>query len=308
MPSRTELLQDRICESLKLIGTHPDYTRRCVNRYAFWLKQMIGRRIRTPNTLAGFLRSSPATTNTGLASANELLSTLFPNMLRESRRPGPLDWTARVFGAVLARSGESHLATRRQITLEAYELASHIEQIAPVRQRAIESLMMLALGPDRTAAVAALAELRQLLGQPYGLFGRQVSEEEVTAWLPEALRAVDLFGEVVSTAGETRSPTLPGAAFGSTAGKTGQRSARQSRLCLKSQAAHPQEAFFDLLLGMPSEGDRRDWEAQRARASECAATQAVALWERYAEPTSLLAWVVEAGESVGAVARSMSRT
>ncbi|MDM8005743.1 MAG: hypothetical protein QUV05_06275 [Phycisphaerae bacterium] len=301
LPSRPELLQDRICELLKLIATHPDFTRRCV-RPLCELAQTDDRPTnpnpehprRVLEELCSYDRYRPT------ECQRTTLDVVSEYVVRKPA-PGPLHWTARVFGAALARSGESHLANRRQITMQTYGLAAHIEQIAQLRRLATESLIMLALGPDRAAAVAALDELRTLLDRPHGLFGRQVSEEEVSAWLPESLQALDRFAEIIARAGDAAIGYLARRHLRQYSKKDWPEVGKAVETLLQGQTVHAQEAFYDLLLGIPSEGDWGDWGAQRARASECAAAQAKTLWEGYAEPAALLTCVVEAGESVGAV-------
>lgn len=195
-----QVLQDRICELLKIIATHPDYTRRCVsvliplvpgddrrtNQYPYHPRRVL-------ENLAGYeLGRHPACQRTVVETIRDVVRDALPD--------SPVAWAAPVLGAALVRSGESHRGTRHRLTIRGYPLYHWINRIAPNRETAIQGLVSLCDRESAGDAAAAVAELAKLLYAPIGILGRGITEEEIRAWTPEATQAASRLGTIATTA------------------------------------------------------------------------------------------------------------
>ncbi len=279
--SSPRVLQDGICELLKIIATHPDYTRRCVdalipivpgddrrtNQYPAHPRRVL-------EDLAGY------ELDRHLACQRTVVETI-RDVVRDAPPDSPVAWAAPVLGAALVRNGESHRGTRHGLTIRGYPLHHSIDRIAPNREIAIEGLVSLCDRESAGGAAAAVAELAKLLDVPHGIFGREVTKEEIGAWVPEARRAGHELATIATEAPLDVTRYLARRKLRNFRDELWPDIASEVQQVLQRTLPIQDEAFFDLLVGLPYDWHTNDYQAERACAATCATDVAHDLAARY---------------------------
>jgi len=299
LTSSPRVLQDAICELLKIIATHPDYTRRCVdalipivpgddrrtNQYPAHPRRVL-------EDLAGY------ELDRHLACQRTVVETI-RDVVRDAPPDSPVAWGAPVFGAALVRSGESHRGTRHGLTIRGFPLSESLDRIAPIREVAIEGLVSLCDRQSAGDAAAAVAELAKLLDVPHGIFGREVTKEEIGAWVPEARQAGHELATIATEAPLDVTRYLARRELRNFRDEFWPDIASEVQQVLQRTLPIQDEAFFDLLIGLPYHWHTNDYQAERACAATCATDVAHDLAARYDDLDDLLHVLAEKVTYVG---------
>ncbi len=284
----TVTLQDGICELLKIIATHPDYTRRGVdalipivpgdnrrtNQYPAHPRRVL-------EDLAGYeIGRHLACQQTVVERIRDVVRNALPD--------SPVAWAAPVLGAALVRSGESHRGTRHGLTIRGFPLSESLDRIAPIREVAIEGLVSLCDRESAGDAAAAVAELAKLLDAPRGIFGREVLDEEIRTWVPEATRAANELTTIATTAPLDVTRYLARRALRDVRDDFWSEIAGEVRPILDRTPAIADETLFDLFVGLPYDLHADDFQAERECAARCAKEVTHGLVARYHDLHGLL--------------------
>lgn len=297
LEDKPDQVREALIEMFGFIGTHPDYTATCLSR--LWPLAAADERPTNPHPghpkrqIEGLLKYERRTDWRTPDGVHAKTTAFLIDRLLDPRRVEPAEWAIPVLGSALSRLGEQNSATRRAFTLGQFSLAKFYGDIEARRNAVIDCLRALALGARPTESVAAIGELAELLSAPRGPFGKELSPEEIEAWLPEARRSLDVLVEVAS------------AAQSEAVRYSARRAARQVRRdgwpniqkpvedALAKCKAVSDEGLFDLLLGLPWEEQEESWEDEEKRVEQLCVTAARTLWEVHKEPQRVVRAVVD---------------
>jgi len=285
---------DACSDLLGLIATHPDYTTRCMS--SLWNLAIEDERPTNPtpahprrqiyNLLQYDGQVPPRVQQQAFTFINERL-------MSEDARPD-VPWAVNALGALLARQGETKTASRREITIGTFPLAPYFDQIATQRSNALDCLLRIGVSSVPTEAHAAINELGKLLRQPIGLLGREVDEEEVATWLPEAKRAAGLLQTIASDVPTDLIRYLARRQIRDVARGYWPDLDPSLDAALDDSPAVAAEGLFDILVGMPWAEELDDWEAERKRVHAACTNAAHDFWERHGTPERVASALLDA--------------
>ena len=179
---------------LRRIAYHPEYTSRCCD-----LLWQLGRddqrelnpypehAIRVLQDLARYDHEKPV-------GYNEMVLAAVERWMREpdvhDHRHSPCD----VLDPLLAKVGESSRTEGFQIVFHPFQVSR--ERTAHIRERAIVIMTEAAHGDSLKGAVRAVKSLHEVVRNPMGIFGMELSPEQEAAWIPEQLQAMEVLYSV----------------------------------------------------------------------------------------------------------------
>jgi hypothetical protein len=79
----------------------------------------------------------------------------------------------------------------------------NLDEVKKLRRQALDAVVQFAYSPDAAVARRALQVLLGLLSPPTELFGREVTGEELAAWLPEAKACADILVDLANSASDS---------------------------------------------------------------------------------------------------------
>jgi hypothetical protein len=179
---------------LRRIAYHPEYISRCCD-----LLWQLGRddqrelnpypehAIRVLQDLAKYDHEKPVAFNEmGLAAVERW--TREPDV--HNHRHSPFD----VLDPLLAKVGESSRSEGFQIVFHPFQVSR--EMTAHIRERAIAMMAEAAHGESLKGAVRAVKSLHEVVRDPMGIFGMELTPADEEAWTPEQLQAMEVLHRV----------------------------------------------------------------------------------------------------------------
>ena len=297
---------DAACDLLGFIATHPDFTTRCIPR--LWAFAEADDRPTNPNPEHPRRRLGDLLKYDRNVHPEVQLQTLrcVIEHLNAPSRTAAVPWAVESLSAVLARSGEANSATKRAFTMGSFPLAPHLPQIAERREQAITCLTDLAMGDRPTEAASAIDRLGHLLTRPHGLFGRQVTDVEVTAWLPESKRVAESLVAIYDKAKPLVIRYLARRELRKKSRERWPDLGTHLDDLLRQFPALAEEPFFDILAGAPREDQLKDWKDEKLRLRNCCTAAAQVLWSAHQTASDVASMLVQAIQHLGDVLKTNS--
>lgn len=303
---RHDRLCETICDLLSLIGTHPGYTKRCMRRLGDFAETderstnplPLHPRRRIQDLLKYNRNHLKGVQANALDFAVERLTAPLPST--------SLTWAVDAIGEVLNRCGESVRGNRRGVTIGSFPLAPDLARIQPLRNQAIDCLFRLAIESRAEEAAAATRTIATLFCKPPGLFGREVREEEVETWLPEAKRATDLLQRIAREAKEPVVRYLARRSLREFSHVHWPELGKHVDSALGNAPAVPDEGLYDILAGIPREQMAEDWRHQEKLVPGLCAKIAKGLWDAERTPEGVANRILTAATIVRAAFGELS--
>lgn len=191
-------VRDTASELLGIIGRHPDFAEPC----AIHLWNLTRNDNRNPNPrpehpirllrdLATYRTDNDLRTIEGVLRGIEQL-------VQRGEHTSSVHDICEIIGESLGREVEHRVSNARTLTLSARSLA--MNAVRPQRDRALRLLQRIGEGHDLKAAAHAIHYLSVLLCVPHFKFGRETTEADLVAFLPEAISVVQILSSIAINA------------------------------------------------------------------------------------------------------------
>jgi len=191
--SQQEVL-DVAGELLGIIGRHPEFAQRCAEHLWYLARDDTRNPNPRPEHPIRLLRDlATYRTDNDLRTIEGVLRGLDEIINSGDYRSDSQDISA-IIGESLEREVEYRNYDERTFTMSARPLA--IDRVRAQRDHALRLLRRIAEGQDIRAAAQALHPLTQLLYVPHFKFGRETTEEDLEAFLPEAEAVVGILSSI----------------------------------------------------------------------------------------------------------------
>ncbi len=300
----SERLNDSLSGLLRVVATHPDYTRQAVA--ILWEMAKEDARPTNPHPahprrvledlLSYDFSRSAAVQRVAVATVIE--------KLKDSRRTDQMAWAVALLRKPLERHVNSTAYRRRVVTLGSGPLGPYLSTYAEFRREVVAYLQTIARTLRLAEALAAIKILGSLLHRPEALFGREVDDDELDAWVPEATAGADILSDIASTA------ALPFARY---AARRELREflpvrwpdlARVIESVLIRTPTEPSEQLFDILMGAPWQERDDDWPAEQARFRDECERAASEFWVGHDASSSVVGALLSVYEGLGETVRT----
>ena len=198
--SAESVLYQKVCDRLRFIATHPTYTTRCVQ--TLWRLAKIDEREtnRFPEHPRQLLSDLVRYDRQRPVEVQETATQTLVDRIEATIEDEPVPWAIVALSPVLVRTGESHVATRRGLTLQAFPISAILPRVEPLRELVFDLCTRCAVSTHLEEAACSVSQLGKLLRGPERLFGREIPAEETAAWLPESRAAVAVLVRIATEA------------------------------------------------------------------------------------------------------------
>lgn len=178
LPRCCDLLWELGCDDARSTNSHPDHA------------------IRILENLAGYDIGKPVKVNDTVLEAVE-------RILKRSDAHDHLHSPLDILDPMLAKEGDTARSEGYKVVFRPFAVS--FENTKPIRERTIELLAECTRSESPRIVLRSLKSLTNALRNPIGLFGRPISEREISQWLPEQTRILEIISNLVKT---TRNPVI----------------------------------------------------------------------------------------------------
>lgn len=296
---------DRLTELFAFIATHPDFTKRCLR--SLWALAADDGRPTNPNPghprrkLEDLLKYERRTDWRSTEGVHAKVVRFLVERLEEQPRTDDRSWAVTLLGTALHRLGEANEANRLSFTFGQFSLAGYLADLTPRRTEVISCLRALALGPRISEAAVAIHELSELLSLPRGPFGKLLEAGEISVWLPEASRAIDVIAEIARNADDDIVRYFARRSLREASRDHWPELSPKLDEALRDVPAPPAEDLYDLLVGLPWPEQLDDYDEEERRVGELCAIAARAFWNRHGTARQIVSTLLAADAAVRAV-------
>lgn len=300
-------LTEALTEVVALIGSQPDFTRRCAAE--LWILGERDERQRNlfsshpRRRLADFLKYTRGSGWESSDGAHVKAIGFLVDRLGDQASRASATWAISALGEALGRIGEANKWNRRVFTISEFSLASYLPALAERRNAVIHCLRNLALGTKVDESAAALDELGELLQPPRGPLGRGLGDDEITAWRPEAETACAVLQTIATTADSELVRYLARRQLRSVHQDHWPQIAPLVQQAVLATPPVPSEQLYDLLVGMPWQEQLDDWRSEDSRVATLCDQAAVSFWSEHGTPRAVVSALLAAVEVLKTIDR-----